>query len=100
MITTISRIPKQHDAMISAMMELLKSIVSKGGIVTISFLGDKARDWDSFYEFKIEWPEASSNISSYTEPPTNDPDENTIEITNIVLSSDEIDKPIKARNRY
>jgi hypothetical protein len=100
MITTISRIPKQHDSMISAMMDLLKSIVSKGGIVTIAFLGDKARDWDSFYEFKIEWPESSTNITSYTESPENDPDENRIEITNIVLSSEEIDKPIKAKNRY
>jgi hypothetical protein len=100
MTKTISRIPKRHTEIISGMFSLCSSAVQKGAVISVNFTNEKTSDYDSIYEFVIDWPESASQVSSYTESPENDPDENRIEITNIVLSSEEIEKPIKSRNRY
>jgi hypothetical protein len=97
---TISRIPKRHTEIISGMFSLCNSAIQQGGMVSVNFEVNKESDYNSIYEFVITWPEPAAQVGSYTESPENDPDENRIEITNIVLSSEEIEKPIKSKNRY
>jgi hypothetical protein len=100
MTRTISKVPKRHTEIISGMFSLCNSAIQKGGIISVNFVTNKDSEYNSIYEFIIDWPEPITQNNLYTESTVNDPDENRIEITNIVLSSEEIEKPIKPKNRY
>jgi hypothetical protein len=97
---TTSKIPKDHKDVILGMLDICKIAVEKGGNVSIKFLGNGVRDWDSFYEFSIEWP--TSDFLLKSESFTDEKD--TIEITNVILQSDSDDLEnkdfSKPKNRY